>query len=93
MLLPDSPHAHAFSGNRVEADRILHQSKTRYISPYMLATIFTALGKKDTAFAFLEKAYQEKSPDVSYFLKADLRLDPLRDDPRFKDLQRRVGLN
>ena len=44
------------------------------------------------AFSFLEKAYQERSPDIPYFLKADLRLDPLRSDPRFKDLMHRVGL-
>ncbi len=44
----------------------------------MIATIYTGLGDKDKAFSFLEKAYQERSPDIPYFLKADLRLDPLR---------------
>jgi TolB-like protein/Tfp pilus assembly protein PilF len=90
-------HAYAFAGKRTEAAKILRemqqQSKAQYISPYMLATIYAALGNKDTAFAFLEKAYQERSPAIPYFLKADLRLDPLRSDPRFKDLQRRVGLD
>jgi hypothetical protein len=71
---------------------MLRQSKKSYVSRYMIATIYTGLGDKDKAFSFLEKAYQERSPDIPYFLKADLRLDPLRSDPRFQDLMHRVGL-
>ena len=59
----------------------------------LMATIYSGLGEKDKAFEFLEKAFQEKSPDIPYFLKADLRLDTLRSDPRFQDLLRRVGLS
>ena len=58
----------------------------------MIATIYAGLGDKDKAFDFLEKAYQERSPDIPYFLKADLRIDNLRSDQRFQDLLRRVGL-
>jgi hypothetical protein len=54
--------------------------------------IFSGLGKNDKAFEFLEKAYQERSPDIPYFIQADLRTDTLRSDPRFQDLLRRVGL-
>ena len=89
-------HAHAASGRRAEAEKILlellRQSKSSYVSPYMIATIYAGLGDKDRAFEFLEKAYQERSPDIPYFLKADLRVDSLRSDPRFQDLVRRVGL-
>jgi hypothetical protein len=46
----------------------------------MIATIHAGLGDKERAFSFLEKACQERSPDIPYFLKADLRLDPLRSD-------------
>jgi hypothetical protein len=56
----------------------------------MIAVIYSGLGQKDKAFEFLEKAYQERSPDIVYFLRADLRLDTLRPDPRFLDLLRRV---
>jgi TolB-like protein/Tfp pilus assembly protein PilF len=88
-------HAYAAMGKRAEAERILdelqRQSKVAYVSPYMIAAIYSGLGQKDKAFEFLEKAYQERSPDIAYFLKADLRLDTLRPDPRFQDLLRRVA--
>jgi serine/threonine protein kinase/tetratricopeptide (TPR) repeat protein len=87
-------HVYATLGKRAEAEKILdelqRQSKTGYVSPYMIAVIYSGLGQKDKAFEFLEKAYQERSPDIAYFLKADLRLDTLRPDPRFQDLLRRV---
>jgi hypothetical protein len=56
-----------------------------------MATVYAGLGEKEKAFEFLERAYQERSLDVSWFLKADLRIDSLRSDPRFQDLVRRVG--
>jgi hypothetical protein len=57
----------------------------------MIATIYAGLGEKDRAFEFLEKAYRERAPDISWFLKADLRIDNLRSDRRFQALLRRVG--
>ena len=56
-----------------------------------MATIYAGLGERDKAFEFLERAYQERSLDISWHLKADLRIDNLRSDPRFQDLVRRVG--
>jgi len=89
-------HAYIATGNRAGAEKILDdllgQSREKYVSPYMIATIYAGLGNKEKAFDFLEKAYQERSPDIPYFLKADLRIDTLRSDPRFQDLLRRVGL-
>jgi hypothetical protein len=79
-----------------EAEKILgelqRQSKVAYVSPYMMAVIYSGLGQREKAFEFLEKAYEERSPDFAYFVKADLRLDPLRSDPRFRDLMHRAGL-
>jgi serine/threonine protein kinase/tetratricopeptide (TPR) repeat protein len=87
-------HVYATIGKRSESEKILgelqRQSKTSYVSPYMIAVIYSGLGQKDNAFEFLEKAYQERSPDIAYFLRADLRLDTLRPDPRFQDLLQRV---
>ena len=57
----------------------------------MIATVYAGLGGKDKAFEYLEKAYQERSPDLTYFLRADLRVDSLRSDPRFHDLMRRMN--
>ena len=89
-------HGYAGMSRRVDAEKILadllRQSKRNYVSPYMIATVYVDLAQKDKAFEFLEKADLERSPDVPYFLKADLRLDPIRSDPRFQDLLRRVGL-
>jgi tetratricopeptide (TPR) repeat protein len=88
-------HAYATTGRKAEAQKILHkwlrQSETSYVSPYMIATVYAGLGGKDKAFEYLEKAYQERSPDLAYFLRADLRVDSLRSDPRFHDLMRRMN--
>jgi tetratricopeptide (TPR) repeat protein len=88
-------HAYAATGRKGEAQKILQewlrQSKTKYVSPYMIATVYASLGDKDKAFEYLEKAYQEKSSDLPYFLRADLRVDNLRSDPRSQDLLRRMN--
>jgi hypothetical protein len=55
------------------------------------AVIYTGLGEKDQAFAWMERAYQERALEVT-FLKIEQRFDSLRSDPRFADLQRRIGL-
>ena len=79
-----------------EAEKILHdferKSKSAHVSPYLMATMFASLGDKDRAFEFLEKAYRERSLGMISDLKADLRIDNLRSDPRFQALVRRVGL-
>lgn len=88
-------HAYAVIGKRAEAQKILRdlqqKSKTAYVSPYFLATIYAGLGEKDKAFEFLEKAYRERSLEISWHLKADLRVDSLRSDPRFQKLLQRIG--
>lgn len=62
-----------------------------YVSPMNFAYVYTSLGDKDQALAWLERAYDERSPWLAN-LKTDPLFDDLRSDPRFKDLIRRVGL-
>ena len=89
-------YAYAEVGRRAETQKVLRdlekESARVYVSPYLMATLYAALGNKEAGFKFLEKAYVEKSLDISWNLKADLRLDSLRSDPRYLSLVRRVGL-
>jgi TolB-like protein/DNA-binding winged helix-turn-helix (wHTH) protein/Flp pilus assembly protein TadD len=89
-------HAYATIGRTAEARKILldleQQSKSGYVSPYMIAAIYAGLGDRDKSFEFMEKAFQEKSLDASWHLKADIRIDNLRSDPRFQSMLRRVRL-
>jgi hypothetical protein len=68
-----------------------HDSKSEYVSPYLVAAIYAGLGNKDEAFTFLEQAYQERSLDIVWGLRADLRLDRLRSDARFEELLGRMA--
>ena len=90
-------HAYSAAGEKAEAEKILRdlqrKSKQTSASPYTMATIYAGLGDNDKAFDFLEKAYSEKSFDLSSSLKTDLVLDGLHRDPRFQNLLGRIGLN
>ncbi len=89
-------YAYAGIGRKAETRKMLHnfqrETETPYVSPYLIATLYAGLGEKDKAFEMLEKAYREKCLDLSWSLKADLRMDSLRSDPRYKNLLHRVGL-
>jgi len=61
------------------------------LSPFMTAIFFAQLGEKDKAFAELDKAYENREYQLR-FLKIDPSVDSLRDDPRFKELMRRMRL-
>jgi len=89
-------HAYALIGKPAAAKKILRdleqKSKSAYISPYILATIYAGLGEKGKAFEFLERAYRERSLEMNWHLKADLRIDNLRSDSRFQNLLSRAGI-
>jgi pentatricopeptide repeat protein len=86
--------SHALAGNTSEARRVLNEmlSSKEPVSPFFIALVYTALGDKDAAFQWLGKAVDQRSGSVRY-LKIEPRLDPLRADPRFGSLLRRVGLS
>jgi serine/threonine-protein kinase len=85
----------ALQGKKEEAldiaARVHDMSQSIYVPSYYLATIYTALGDHDKAIDLLERAYRERETAVPG-LKVDPKWDPLRSDPRFQDLLRRVGL-
>ncbi len=66
-------------------------SSAGVVPSYLVAIYSAALGEKDKAFAKLNEALAERNSDIE-ILKVDPRLDPLRDDPRFAEFMRRVGL-
>jgi len=88
-------HAYALAGRKAEArqiaDELAPRAASGSISPFYLVLVYVGLGEKATALDWLEKAYQAHSGSVRY-LKVDRRLEPLRSEPRYQDLMRRVGL-
>ena len=86
---------HARTGNQARAREILANFKAsrkdHYQSCHVIAWIHAALGEKDEAFFWLEQAYREHAGQL-YLLNVLPMVDPLRSDPRFKDLVRRIGL-
>ena len=73
---------------------ILEKLKTteKYVSPTELAILYIALGDKEKAFELFEKSYAERDVTLTS-LKVEPGYDPIRNDPRFQDLLKRVGLS
>ena len=86
----------ARSGERSRALQALEEMKAvstqKYATALGFARIYAGLGDKEQAFAWLEKAYEERSSGL-YLLNVDPIWDSLRSDPRFNDLLRRIGLS
>jgi adenylate cyclase len=91
---PGLAYIYALSGNQAEAQKrlakIVEYSKKTYVSPVRIAWIYGALGDKDQAFAWLEKAVAENNARLIFLYEP--QFDPLRSDPRFTSLRRRMGL-
>jgi tetratricopeptide (TPR) repeat protein len=93
-FLSDAGYAFAKTGQRDKALAVIQRwkegEKTKYVMNYWIAVVYAALGDKDAAFAELEKAYQNHD----WFLqriKVDPYMDPLRGDPRFDEMVRRLN--
>jgi len=95
VLRAELGHAFARSGRRAEARKILREleglSKERHVSPYDMAILHVSLGETDEALSWLERSYAQRE---RWMLQLEVApfLDPLRPDPRFADLVRRVGM-
>jgi serine/threonine-protein kinase len=87
--------AYAAAGKRGDAlailDELEEMAERRYVQSINIAEVYGDLGEKDQAFAWSEKAYEARDWDI-LTLKMGPRFDSLRDDPRFHDLLRRIGL-
>jgi len=88
-------YAYALAGRKAEAHKVLEdmvqRSKHSFISPYQIAVVCVGLGEKDQAIQWLEKGYKDHDnevPDAGSFPM----FDPLRSDPRFQALLRRMNL-
>jgi pentatricopeptide repeat protein len=89
-------HAYARAGRRNDALRLLaemnRQRKTSYVPAGAFVNAYLGLGDTEQTFFWLERSYKEQS-NILQFLKTHPQFDPIRSDPRFADLLRRVGLN
>jgi serine/threonine protein kinase/tetratricopeptide (TPR) repeat protein len=88
-------YAYATSGRQGEALKILDElsemSKREYVSPYDLSIIYVGLGDKNRAIEQLNKAYEDRAGWIIY-LNVEPVFDPIRSDPRFLELVRRLKL-
>jgi TolB-like protein/DNA-binding winged helix-turn-helix (wHTH) protein/Flp pilus assembly protein TadD len=79
------------SGAEATAETLKSGRISGRMSPYSVALIYAALGRKSGALDWLEKAYQEKDT-WTVWTKVLVEWDSLRDEPRFKELQRKMNL-
>jgi tetratricopeptide (TPR) repeat protein len=88
--------AYVLGGRKAEAQKVLDRlnelSKHKYVAAWTYAAVCVALGQQDKAYQWLEKAYEERSISLAPSIKGDPMWDPLRSDPRWADLLRRMNL-
>ena len=89
-------HVYARLGRRTEADAVIKELEKRYADKSAdgrdLAVVYADFDEKDKTFAWLEKAFADHSVILA-FLKLEPLLEPLQSDPRWKNLERRVGIS
>ena len=88
-------HVYARMGRRSDTEAVIKELEKRYANQQAdgrdLAVVYAGLDDKNKAFEWLEKAFKDRSLFL-VFLKLEPLLDPLRSDPRWSDLERRVGI-
>jgi hypothetical protein len=88
-------HEYAVSGDRAHANQLLAKlqevSTRKYVPAVYFAVVYIGLNRKDDAFHWLDKAYEERCEYLVYLVSEPLA-DPLRSDPRFSHLLSRLGL-
>jgi TolB-like protein/Tfp pilus assembly protein PilF len=88
-------HASGAAGKKDEAEKtlekLIQRSKSQYVPSYWIAMVNVGLEDKDQAFAWLERAFQERSSWLVW-ARVEPRFDSLRSDPRFDSLLVRMRL-
>jgi serine/threonine-protein kinase len=89
-------YALAVSGDRAKAGQILSDlenlAKRRYVTPSASMVVHLGLGENEKALQWLEKCYEDVDPQC-WYLKLEPFYDPLRPEPRFQALLKKVGLD
>jgi serine/threonine-protein kinase len=87
-------HAYGLSGNRAEAANLLEQlkmlSRQRYVSAYSFVLVYIGLGDKEKALDWLEQSFVDRAGSDIAKIRFDPLLEPLRGEPRFEELAKRV---
>ena len=95
VVLSELGFVYGATGKRAEAISVLHELEAKYArkeaSGHELAAVYSGLGEKDKAFEWLEKDFQARDGRLTTF-RWENQFEPLRDDPRFKNLLKRMGL-
>ncbi|MDQ3744668.1 MAG: winged helix-turn-helix domain-containing protein [Acidobacteriota bacterium] len=95
LALATLGHAYAVAGLHTEAAETLERLKgfarRRYVPPYFMATVCVGMGRGREALEFLERGFEGRDGWLTW-LGVEPRFDPLRADPHFQDLLRRIGL-
>ncbi|HVF46161.1 MAG TPA: tetratricopeptide repeat protein [Pyrinomonadaceae bacterium] len=94
-ILKDLGYGYGVTGKEAEAILIVKELEERYArkdaNGRWVAAVYTGLGDKDKAFEWLEKDFLTRNGDLAY-IRWEIPYESLRDDPRFKDLLKRMGL-
>ncbi len=89
-------HAYAVSGDKARARKTLAEmddlGKRRYVSAYHMAVAHLGLGDTQQAWSWLDRALAERAAWMPDWLRNDPRFDPLRSEPRFQELLKKMGL-
>ena len=95
MPLQGVGYAYAVSGNKKKALQVIQKldeiQKDNYVSPYYYATIYMGIGDMENTFAYLDQAFKFRSRSMVW-LKVAKEYIPLRDDSRFKQIVKKIGI-
>lgn len=89
----DLGYVYAVSGEKKKAVAVIAELKktSSSLTPYLIAEVYAGLGDRDQAFAWLDKAYEDRFPFLCDF-RITPQFDSLRDDPRYTALVRKMNL-